>query len=127
MPIQLQSRSAKTVLQQSYQYHGKREVKDPWSEVEYMVVHQVADDVPLYEVCDDGGNIKIIHHNWLFLVATPQGEATPLGASESLSEEGAAQSTRAELTPLEWEMKHQRVTWMRQQPYALPAAFCWGG
>ena len=29
---------------------GKRKVKDRWSEAEYVVVCQVADDVPTYEV-----------------------------------------------------------------------------
>ena len=59
----------------------------------------------MYEVQDDGMNVKIIHHNWLFLVATPQDDATPLGGSESVSEEVATQSTLAELTPLERESK----------------------
>ena len=36
-------------------------------------------------------------------MATPRGDATPLGGSESASEEGAAWSALAELTPLEWE------------------------
>ena len=64
-------------------FQGKRKVKDQWSEVEYVVVHQVADDIPAYEVHDDSRNVKIIHHNWLFLVATPQSDAMPLGGSES--------------------------------------------
>ena len=29
-------------------FQGKRKVKDQWSEAEYMVVCQVADDVPTY-------------------------------------------------------------------------------
>ena len=65
-------------------FHGKRKVKDWWSEVEYMVVCQVTDDMPAYEVRDDGGNIKIIHCTWLFLVATPWGDAMPLEARECL-------------------------------------------
>ena len=84
---------------------GKRKVKDWWSEVDYVVVHQVAEDVPMYKVCDDGRNIKIIHCNRLFLVATQHGDAMPLGASVSLSEEGTTQSTLVELTPLDWESK----------------------
>ena len=36
-------------------------------------------------------------------MATPQSDATPLGGSKSLSEEGAARSAPADLTPLEWE------------------------
>ena len=70
-----------------------------------MVVYQVTDDVPAYKVCDDSRNIKIIHCNRLFLVTYPQGEAMPLAASESLSEEGTTWSALVELTPLEWESK----------------------
>ena len=71
------------MLMKTDMFQGKRKVKDVWSEVEYMVVCQVRDDVPVYEVHDDSRNVKTVHHNWLFLVATPRGEATPLVASES--------------------------------------------
>ena len=60
-------------------FQGKRKAKDRWSEVEYVVTHQVANDMPAYKVKDDGGNVKVTHHNRLFLVA-PVGDATmPLG------------------------------------------------
>ena len=59
-------------------FQGKRKVKDRWSKAEYMVVHQVADDVPTYEVQDNSGNVKVIHHNRLFLVAPTKEDATPL-------------------------------------------------
>ena len=91
------------VLMKLDAFQGKRMVKDWWSEAEYMVVHHVADDVPTYEVQDKGGNVKIVHCNWLFLVATQKDDAMPLGGSESISEEGATQSTLVKLTPLEWE------------------------
>ena len=55
-----------------------------------MVVHQVADGVPAYEVKDEAGNVKTVHHNRLFLVATPVGAVMPLGAGAPLSEENAA-------------------------------------
>ena len=48
-------------------YQRKRKVKDQWSETEYVVVHQVTDGVPAYEVKDESGNVKTIHHNQLFL------------------------------------------------------------
>ena len=66
-------------------------------------MHQVADDVPMYKVQDNGRNVKVVHHNRLFLVAPAKEDATPLGGSKSISEEGATQSALAELTPLEWE------------------------
>ena len=43
-----------------------------------------------------------------FLVATPRGDAIPLGGSKSASEEGAAQATLAELTQVEWESEAQK-------------------
>ena len=61
-------------------YQGKRKVKDQWSETEYVVVHQVTDGMPAYEVKDEVGNVKTIHHNRLFLVAIPMEAITPLGA-----------------------------------------------
>ena len=82
-------------------FQGKRKVKDRWSEVEYVVTHPVASDMPTYEVKDDGRNIKVAHHNRLFLVAPMKDTATPLGGSESVSYDGTAWSTLAELTPLE--------------------------
>ena len=57
----------------------------------------------MYEVKDEAGSIKTVHCNQLFLVATPTGDATPLGAGTPLSEENAAQSTLAELTSMEVE------------------------
>ena len=92
--------SGDVILMKADVFQGKRKVKDQWSKVEYVVVHQVADDMPACEVCDNGGNLKVIHHNQLFLVATLWSDATPLGGSKSLSVEGAA---LVELTPLEWE------------------------
>ena len=94
-------------------FQGKRKVKDGWSEAEYVVVCQVTDDIPMYEVRDDGRNVKVVHCNWLFLVATPRGDAMPLGGSESASQEGTTWSTLVELTPLDGRVKCQRVKWMR--------------
>ena len=68
-----------------------------------MVVRQVADHVPTYEVKDEAGNVKTVHHNRLFLVATPVGAVMPLGAGMPLSEENVAQSTLAEFSSLEVE------------------------
>ena len=78
-------------------------MKDRWSEVEYVVVHQVVDDVPTYEVRDYGRNVKVTHCNRLFLVAPAKEDALPLGGSESISDEGTAWSVLVELTPLEWK------------------------
>ena len=78
------------VLMKNDAYQGKQKVKDQWSETEYVVVPQVADGIPAYEVKDETGNIKTIHHNQLFLVATPVGAVTPLRIGVLLSEENIA-------------------------------------
>ena len=67
------------VLMKNDAYHGKQKVKDWWSETEYVVVCQVTDGVPAYEVKDEAGNVKTIHRNLLFLVATPVGAVMPWG------------------------------------------------
>ena len=90
------------VLVKNDTYQGKQKVKDQWSETEYVVVCQVADGVPVYEVKDEAGNIKTIHCNWLFLVATLKEAIMPLGAGTSISEENIW-STHAEHTSLEVE------------------------
>ena len=91
------------VLMKNNAYQGKRKVKDQWSETEYVVVCQVADGIPAYEVKDEVGNIKTVHCNWLFLVATPKEAVRPLGAGTSISEENIVWSTHAEHTLLEVE------------------------
>ena len=99
------------VLMKLDAFQGKRKAKDRWSKAEYMVVHQVADDVPTYVVRDDGGNVKVTHHNRLVLVSPAKEDVMPLGGSKSISDEGTAQSALVELTPLEWrsEMPESEV------------------
>ena len=88
------------VLMKNDAYQGKQKVKDRWSKTEYVVVHQVVDGIPAYEVKDEVGNVNTLHHNWLSLVATPIEAITPLGAGASISEENVVRSTHAEHTSL---------------------------
>ena len=88
------------VLMKNDAYQGKWKVKDRWSETEYVVVRQVADGIPAYEVKDEAGNIKTIHRNRLFLVATPMEAVMPLEVGTSISEENVVRSTHAEHTSL---------------------------
>ena len=90
------------VLMKLNAFQGKRKAKE-WSEAEYVVICQVANDIPTYKVRDDGRIVKVTHHNRLFLVAPTKKDVTLLGGSESISDEDATQSTLAELTPLEWD------------------------
>ena len=91
------------VLMKNDMYQGKRKVKDWWSETEYVVVCQVTDGVPAYELKDEAGNVKTVHHNWLFLVATPKEATTPLGAGMSFSDKNVVRFTHAEHTSFEVE------------------------
>ena len=84
-------------------FQGKRKVKDWWSKVEYKVICQVANGVPSYEIKDSSGNVKIAHHNRLFLLATPRGEVTPLCEGEDTNTSMSTRSALAKLTPLEHE------------------------
>ena len=88
------------VLMKNDAYQGKQKVKDWWSKTEYVVVRQVTDGIPAYEVKDEAGNIKTIHHNRLFLVATWMEAVTPLGVDASISEENIVWSTHVEHTSL---------------------------
>ena len=86
------------VLMKNDAYQGKQKVKDQCSETEYVVVHQVTDGVPAYEVKDEARNVKTVHCNWLLLVAAPMEAVMPLGAGASISEENVARSTLVEHT-----------------------------
>ena len=84
-------------------FQGKQKVKDRWSESEYVVVCQVADGVPAYEVKDEAGSVKTVHCNQLFLVAIPKEAVTPLGVGTLISKEDVVRSTWAEHTLLQVE------------------------
>ena len=51
------------VLMKNDVYQGKQKVKDWWSETKYVVLHQVTDGILTYEVKDEAGNVKTVHHN----------------------------------------------------------------
>ena len=57
-------------------FQGKRKAKDRWSEVEYVVTRQVTNDMPTYEVRDDGRNVNVTHSNRLFLESDVEGTLT---------------------------------------------------
>ena len=115
------------VLMKLDAFQGKRKAKDRCSEVEYVVTHQVANDVPVYEVRDYGRNVKVAHCNRLFLVAPARDVAMPLGGSVSVSYVGTAQSTLVELTPLEWKSEMSESDVERVLTQCLTIVFHLGG
>ena len=78
------------VLMKNVAYQGKRKVKNRWSETEYVVIRQVVDGIPAYEVKDEAGNVKTAHRNQLFLVAAPMEAIMLFRAGASISEENVA-------------------------------------
>ena len=91
------------MLKKADMFQRKRKVRDQWSKVEYEVICQVANGVPSYEMKDSSGNVKVTHHNQLFLLAIPQSEVTPLCKGEDTDTSMSTQSALVELTPLECE------------------------
>ena len=89
------------VLMKNDVYQGKQIIKDQWSETEYVVVHQVADGIPAYEVKDEAGNVKTVHHNQLFLVAAPMEAIMPLGQAHQFQR-------KTLLDPSLWNIPHLR-------------------
>ena len=51
------------VLMKNDVFQGKQKVKDRWSKTEYVVVCQVTDGVPAYEMKDEARSMKTTHHN----------------------------------------------------------------
>ena len=44
-------------------FQGKRKIKDGWEDKPHEVVHQIATDIPSYEVTDLCRQSHIVHHN----------------------------------------------------------------
>ena len=61
------------VLMKADAFKGKRKFKDRWEEDTWEVVHQIATDVPSYEVTDQCRWSLILHQNQLLLVASEVG------------------------------------------------------
>ena len=50
-------------------WKGKRKIKDRWEEETWEVVHQIAADVPYYEVMNHCGRSRVLHQNWLLIAS----------------------------------------------------------
>ena len=57
------------ILVKADAFKGKRKIRDRWEEETCEVVHQIAMDVPSYEVMDQHGWSHILHQNQLLLTA----------------------------------------------------------
>ena len=57
------------VLVKADAFKGKRKIRDQWEEETYKVVHQIAKDIPSYEMTDQCRQSCILHWNFLLLIA----------------------------------------------------------
>ena len=51
------------ILVKADAFKGKREIKDRWEEETWEVVHQIATDVPSYEVMNQHRRSQVLHRN----------------------------------------------------------------
>ena len=51
-------------------WKGKRKIKDRWDEETWEVSQQIVTDVPSYEVTNQHGQSRVLHRNYLLLVAS---------------------------------------------------------
>ena len=58
------------VLVKADTFSKKEEDQGQMGEKPYEVVHQITTDIPLYDVKDQHGNLHILHHNQLLLIAS---------------------------------------------------------
>ena len=68
------------VLVKADAWKGKRKIKDRWEEETWEVVHQIATDVPSYEVMDQCRRSWVLHWNQLFLLASEIGIPLCMGS-----------------------------------------------
>ena len=67
------------VLVQADVWKEKRKIKDWWDEETWEVSHQIAANVPSYEVMNQHRQSQVLHQNWLLLVASEVGIALCMG------------------------------------------------
>ena len=61
------------ILVKADAFQGKRKMKDRWENKPHEVVHQIATDIPSYEVKVQHRHSCILHHNWLLLIVSEAG------------------------------------------------------
>ena len=54
-------------------WKGKRKIKDRWDEETWEVSWQIVADVPYYKVMNQHGRSRVLHQNWLLLIASEVG------------------------------------------------------
>ena len=71
------------ILVKADTFQGKRKIKDRWEDKPHELVHQLATDVPSYEVNDQHGHSHILHCNWLLLIPSEAGVPLHVGVHQA--------------------------------------------
>ena len=61
-------------------FRGKRKIKDRWEEETWEVVHQIVTDFPSYKVMNQHRRSRVLHQNWLLLIASEIGVPLCMGS-----------------------------------------------
>ena len=61
------------VLVKADAWKGKKKIKDQWDEETWEVSCQITADMPSYEVMNQCRQSRVLHRNWLLLVASEVG------------------------------------------------------
>ena len=68
------------VLVKADAWKGNRKIKDRWEEETWEVVHQIAADIPSYKVTNQHRWSRVLHWNWLLLIASEIGIPLCMGS-----------------------------------------------
>ena len=114
------------VLVKADAFKGKRKIKDRWEEENKGVVCQISTDVPSYEVTNQHGRSRVLHQNWLLLIASEIG--IPLCVGSHHAWDRCTRPTPHKTTSARGEGKrsHKR-TMVRWSPKGLPVKLPLGG
>ena len=114
------------VLVKTDAFKGKRKIRDRWEEETCEVVHQIARDIPSYEVTDQCKQSCILHLNWLLLIASEVGVPLCIGVHN-------AWDRCTSPIPCKQTSKEVKVWWCHKKtvvgwsPNAQPVRLPWGG
>ena len=103
------------ILVKSDAFKGKRKIKDRWEEETWEGVHQIATDIPSYEVMNQHGRSQVLHWNLLLIMSEI---GIPLCMGSHNAQDRCTSITPCKTTPARGERKRtsqenngKAVTW----------------
>ena len=114
------------VLVKADAWKGKRKIKDRWEEETWEVVHQIAADIPSYEVTNQCRWSQVLHQNQLLLIALEIGVPLCMGSCHTPDRCTSPTPCKTIFVGGVKRGHHKRkvVRWSSDD---LPVKFPWGG